>query len=280
MRSDGAPQRTGRQCERSAVRGPGSGPRYPCGMAHPIGTATRLGRLTDYVVDGRTDDPLAEELLGWMEASPRFRAFVEVHRDKVRKKLRGAAGEEARQDVRTELRVASLLVADRRIELGFEAYGAGRAGPDFTVTYRGDRAFNVEVTRLHRDPGASRYGGPLLSKLRQLPTSVPNAVVVAVDGHRADAFDLGSVTRALRQRADDGDDAFFRSRGLDGTRGFHARYLRLGAIVAWADEGAADARAVLWANRSARIAVPERAGRALLACLRAGGGALGECRER
>ena len=233
-------------------------------------TLTRVDRLIEYVLDGRSDAPIREELRGWVKASPRFRAFVETHRDKVRKKLRGASDSDALHDVRAELRFAHLLLADRRIELAFEAYGVGNVGPDFTVRYRGERAFNVEVTRLHRDPRVATYGGPLLAKLRQLPPSVPNVVVVAIDGHRADAFDIESATRAMRQRADAKDDAFFTSRGLDGTRGFNARYLRLGGVIAWADSGVGDSRAQLWANRSARIAVPDRAARAVMACLRAG----------
>ena len=126
------------------------------------------------------------------------------------------------------------------------------------------------MTRLHRDPHVAPYGGPLLAKLRQLPPSAPNVVAVAIDGDRADAFDIESATRALRQRADAKDDAFFTSRGLDGSRGFYARYLRLGAVIAWADSAAHESRVVLWTNRSARIAVPDRAARAVLACLRAG----------
>ena len=233
-------------------------------------TPTRIDRLTQFVLDGRPDAALGYELRGWMDARPQFRAFVEAHRDKIRKKLRGASDAEARRDVRAELRVAHLLLADRRLALEFEAYGVGKVGPDFTVTYRGERRFNVEVTRLHRDPRVATYGGPLLTKLRQLPPSMPNVVVVAIDGERADAFDIESATRAMRQRADAKDDAFFNSRGLDGSRGFHARYLRLGAVIAWADAAAEESRVVLWTNRSARIAVPDRAARAVLACLGAG----------
>jgi hypothetical protein len=233
-------------------------------------TPTRIDRLTEYVFDGQPDVTFGDELRGWVDASSRFRAFVEAHRDKIRKKLRGASDPEARQDVRAELRVAQLLLADRGMDLEFEAYGVGNVGPDFTVTYRGERLFNAEVTRLHRDPRLATYGGPLLAKLRQLPPSVPNVVIVGIDGDRADAFDIESATRAMRQRADAKEDAFFTSRGLDGSRGFHARYLRLGGVIAWADAGSGDARATLWTNRSARIAVADRAIRAVLSRLRAG----------
>ena len=201
-----------------------------------------------------------------MGGSRPFRAFVEAHRDKIRKKLRGATDSEARRDVRLELRVAHLLLANRRIGLEFEAYGSGKPGPDFSVAFRGERLFNLEVTRLRQAHG---YGG-LLAKLRQLPPSVPNAVIVAFDGDDAGAFDVDAATRALRSRADAKDDAFFTGRGLDGARGFNQRYLRLGAVLVWCEGAAGEARASLWTNRSARIALPERAVRACVNCLQAG----------
>jgi hypothetical protein len=213
---------------------------------------------------------MADELARWLAGSARFRAFVDAHRDKIRKKLRGAADPEARRDVRAELRAAHLLLADRRIELAFEAYGSGKVGPDFTVTFRGERSHNLEVTRLRRAPDAAGSGGQLLAKLRQLPPSVPNVVLVAIEGDSAEALDVAGATRALRAQADAKDEAFFTTRGFEGTRGFYERYLRLGAVLVWCEGAAGDARAALWANRSARIPLPERAARACLLSLRAG----------
>lgn len=210
---------------------------------------------------------MAEELLEWLATSARFRAFAEAHRDKIRKKLRTAADADALRDVRAELHVAQVLLSDPRVELAFEAYGSGRGGPDFTVTYRGSATFNLEVTRLRHAPGATAttYGAPLLAKLRQLPPSVPNAVLVAIEGDTAAAFDVAAATHALRSRADAKDEAFFTRRGFEGAHGFYERYLRLGAVFVWCEDAAGDARAALWTNRSARIAVPERA---VGACLR------------
>ena len=232
-------------------------------MARAATPRTSVEQLAHELFDGSLD---GEELVAWMAGSRPFRAFVEAHRDKIRKKLRGATDAEARRDVRTELVVAQLLIADRRIGLAFEAYGSGKPGPDFTVDFRGERRFNLEVTRQRQAHG---YGG-LLAKLRQLPPSVPNAVVVAIDGDDAAAFDVDAATRALRSRADARDDAFFTSRGLDGARGFNQRYLRLGAVLVWCEGASGEARTSLWTNRSARIALPERAIRACVDCLRAG----------
>lgn len=239
-------------------------------MTRATAPGSAVERLKQHLFDGATGDPMAEELTGWLVASPRFRAFALAHRDKIRKKLRGATDEEARGDVRAELHVAQLLLADRRIGLAWEAYGSTKGGPDFTVMFRGERSFNLEVTRPRRTPDPVGFGGPLLAKLRQLPPSVPNAVLVAIDGDRAQALDAAAATRALRARADAKDEAFFANRGFTGTRGFYERYLRLGGVLAWCEGAAGDARAALWRNQSARIALPERAARACVRCLRAG----------
>jgi hypothetical protein len=241
-------------------------PAEPKAAATP---GTAVERLAQYLYDRDPEDALARELRAWLAGSPRFRAFAEAHRDKIRKKLRGAADAEALQDVRAELQTARLLLADRRIELAFEAYGSGKTGPDFTVTFRGARSFNLEVTRLRRVPDAGGLGASLLAKLRQLPPSAPNAVLFAIDGETAEALDIDAATRALRSRADAKDEAFFTTRGSDGTRAFYERYLRLGAVLVSAEGASGSARATLWFNRSARIALPEPAARACLRSLRA-----------
>ena len=204
----------------------------------------------------------------WLASSARFRAFAEANRDKIRKKVRGAADPESLRDVRAELHTARLLLADRRIELAFEAYGSGKIGPDFTITFRGARSFNLEVTRLRRLPDATGLGTSLLAKLRQLPPSTPNAVLLATDAENAAALDVDAATRMLRARADAKDERFFSARGFDGTRGFYERYLRLSAVFVSAEGADGDARATMWVNRSARIAMPEPAARASLRCLR------------
>jgi hypothetical protein len=226
-------------------------------------------RLAHDLHDRGPEDPLAAELATWLEDSARFRSFANTYRDKIRKKLRGpGADDEAVRDVRAELQTARLLLADRRFEVAFEAYGSGRPGPDLTVTFRAGQRFNVEVTRLRRVPDGAVVGAAILAKLRQLPPSVPNAVVLAIEGLAADAVDIASATQALRSRADAKDESWFSGRGFDGTRGFYERYLRLGAVFAWNDLADGDARAAVWINRSARMAVPEPAARACLRCLR------------
>jgi hypothetical protein len=236
-------------------------------MTRPIAPSPKVLRLAHDLVERGPADPMAEELAGWLSGSTRFRAFAETHRDKIRKKLRNAAQPDALRDVRSELLAARMLLADRRMELAFEAYGSGKLGPDFTVTFRGARSFNLEVTRLRRVPSSTGYSAPLLAKLRQLPPSMPNAVLVAIEGDSADALDVAATALALRSRADAKDEAYFTDRGFDGTRGFYEHYLRLGAVLVWCEDAVSGVRASLWSNRSARIAMPESAARACLRCL-------------
>ncbi len=239
-------------------------------MTRDPSSSPTLARLARDVVGDANTSGIEDELLAWLAGSPRFRAFVEANRDKIRKKLRTAGDADALRDVRAELLAARLLLAERRVELAFEAYGAGRRGPDFTLTFRGTRTFNLEVTRLGREPSATALAATILGKLRQLPPSVPNALVVAIDADAADGDELSLAARSLRARADAKDEAFFARAGLDGSRGFYDRYLRLGAVIAWCERGAGDGRAALWTNTSARISLPQRAALACVACLRAG----------
>jgi hypothetical protein len=238
------------------------------GMVRTTAPRAAVEQLAGYLLDRGRQDAITEELTEWLAGSARFRSFAELHRDKIRKKLRTAADAEALRDVRTELQAARLLLVDPSIELAFEAYGSGKVGPDLTVTYRGRRSFNLEVTRLRRVPDATDFGPPLLAKLRQLPPSLPNAVLVAIGGSAAEALDVAAATRALRSRADAKDETFFARRGLAGTRGFYERYLRLGGVLVWCEGSVGDARAALWINRSAHIPLPERDIRAVVRCLR------------
>jgi hypothetical protein len=231
--------------------------------------ALSVDRVASYLLDGQQPDPVGTELVGWLSESRRFHAFVELNRDKVRKKLRTAADPQARLDVRTELRVAHLLLADRRIDLAFEAYGAGVAGPDFTVTFRSTRRFNLEVTRLRRLPSDPADASSVLSKLRQLRPSIANALLLAIPGETVDALDLASAVRAVRTEADAGDETFLARWGFETRRAFYDRFLRLGAVLVWAEGGVGAGRASTWTNESARIAVPEPAVRACLERLRA-----------
>jgi hypothetical protein len=222
--------------------------------------------LVDHLGDGAAlPGPLAD-LEGWLAGSSRLRAFVDANRDKIRKKVRLATTDDARLDLRAELRVATRLLADRRIELAFEAYGAGNRGPDFTATYRAGREINVEVTRRH---GAAADGleRTILAKLRQLPPSRANVVVVALEVVGEAPPDPTPVLRELRARADHRHDAWFAAHGLADAAAFHQGVLRLSAVVTWTEPPGARSRAIAWANPAGRITLEPTALRAIEAAL-------------
>ena len=229
-------------------------------------TSPTIERLVAYLVEDPRPDPALADLPAWLAATPSFRAFAETNRDKIRKKLRHATDGPARLDVRAELRVAALLLADRRFELAYEAYGAGRRGPDFTATFRAGRPFNVEITRRRPVQGLASLEATILAKLRQLPASAANVLVISVDEHRG-APDPAPVIHDLRLRADRREDAFFAARGQGGAAALHAGLLRLGAVLTWAEAAEPAARVAFWVNAGARIPLPDATVRALRAAL-------------
>ena len=202
---------------------------------------------------------LQSELGRWLEASPRFRAFVETHEAKIRRKLTSANGEPGRLDVRAELLVAHLLLADRRFDVVFEAYGTGRLGPDLSVTFRANTRLNLEVTRLRTPdtPEADRLANIIGGKLRQLPPQATNAIVLVTEATEPLEAHVADALRTLRQHSDRND-----WHGLASARAFNAHYLRLSGVV-----GLSQSTVHFVANREARRALPADAQSALLACL-------------
>jgi hypothetical protein len=239
---------------------------------------------------------LQSELGHWLEDRSRFRAFITANQDKVRKKLSTTDDEDNRLDVRSELLVAYLLLADRRFELSFEAYGARRLGPDLSVTYRTNQRFNLEVTRLRATadpgnaggalvsgvppasdessgpaggepgPGVARLANVITGKLRQLPGDVPNALVITTRGLPLSEETLAAAARLLKMHTDRKDDAFFARRGLRNARDFHAQYLHLSGIFVL-DEAVAAPCAIFSPNREARRPLSREAVAALSVCL-------------
>ena len=117
-------------------------------MSAPPRRPPRWSKKTDELVQDvaqLTRPSLQSELGDWLQDNARFRSVITEYRDKVRKKL-SAFDEQARLDVRSELRVAYLILQDRRFRLKFEAYGARQGGPDLSVAFRENQRFNLEVT--------------------------------------------------------------------------------------------------------------------------------------
>jgi hypothetical protein len=234
----------------------------------PVRWSKKTDALVRHVA-ARLRPRLQSELGHWMEDNPRFSTFVAAHQDKIRKKLTTSDDEDSRLDVRSELLVAYLILADRRFELSFEAYGARRLGPDLSVTYRGNQRFNLEVTRLRATAEASiesdRLANVVAGKLRQLPGGVPNALVISTRGLQLSEETLIAALRLLKTRSERKDQAFFARHGLRTARDFYAQYLHLSGVFAL-DEATAP---IVWNNREARHPLPKEAVAALTVCLAA-----------
>lgn len=228
------------------------------GLVSPPRVPPNARTLVSHLADSRPLPAELRDVEAWLSGSARFRSFVDVNRDKIRRKLRLATTPDARLDLRAELRVACLLLRDRRFELRFEAYGSGNRGPDFTATFRAGGPFNVEVTRRHA--GSVGIDRVILGKLRQLPPSAANVLVIALDSMAESATesvsDLDRVMRDLRARADRRDAALFAERAVNDAASFNQGWLRLAAVLVWAGATGPTDR---WINAGARIEVPRGA---------------------
>lgn len=190
----------------------------------------------------------------WCALSPRFPAFLETYRDKIRKKARNAPDAEGLRDLQMELLTAACLLTERAFTLDYEKYAASKVrGPDFTVLYKTHTPFNVEVKRLRGQAQASKWADVLCDKLRQLPPSVMNALVVYGEPEEGGApFDASAAMGNLRATAERKDDAYFTRRGLEGARDYLRQSLKLSAVV----YRAGDAAPATWINPLARHPLP------------------------
>lgn len=191
---------------------------------------------------------LGSELAQWLSQRRSFADLLSTNRDKVRKKLRAATDDASLLDVRAELLVAALVCADRRFELAFEAYGSGKRGPDFTVSFRDHQRFDLEVTRLRQVPSdetgmaARRVARAVLAKLPQLTAGLPNVVAVVADEGASTAV-VDDALRILK-------------------RGVHAQYARLSAVAVVGERAGG-----LALGRDARHPLPREVTVALSRCL-------------
>ncbi|MBA3947420.1 MAG: hypothetical protein H0X37_23035 [Herpetosiphonaceae bacterium] len=195
--------------------------------------------LLAYLFEGKAQF-LAAHVGDWMASSKRFRAFLEEYRDKIRKKLRGMRDEEGFRDLEAELATAYLLLRERRFTLTYEQYGGSRQrGADFSVLFKGNLPFNVEVKRLRsigpsRPPELTRYLDALCDKVGQFSPAMINLLLIAVDPAAFNRSDLAAAMLNLRVRIERKDNVFFVHRGFRDARDFLRYERRLGAVLLYA----------------------------------------------
>jgi len=237
-------------------------------LRQPSRPTIPLDELVAFLFVAR-DSALATKVGPWLVASPRFRAFAETYRDKIRKKARGARDDEGRRDLAFELAIALRLLGERRFVLEYESYGMGHRAPDFHVTFRSRTEFNIEVRRLR--PRAAAPDAPadpariiraVCDKLGQLPPAMINVLVLGADAPPSAAEAVAPAMLWLQERAARKDEALFQRRGFSGVRDFLRHYQRLSAALWLAGEPAA-ATSSLWRNPQARHPLPADLARAL-----------------
>jgi hypothetical protein len=212
-----------------------------------------------YLFDGQPHS-LSDVLLQWMEDSPRFAAFVETNRDKVRKKIRLTRDPESALDLRGELQVAYCLLHDRRLDVAYEPYAsAKRRGPDFAVTYRTNLVFNIEVARIRAEGSGielprleERILRILLDKLGQMQPGMPNLLVIQTGEGIARSIELGRLMQEVKTRVEGKDPSFYAISGYNSPAAFYKDFLHLSAILLWAPA------AQLWVNKQARPALADK----------------------
>jgi hypothetical protein len=204
---------------------------------------TKQADLVAYVFD---DQPhlLSGMLMQWMERSPRFTAFVETYRDKIRKKIRLAREVESVLDLRGELQAAYCLLNDRHLNVAYEPYAsAKRRAPDFAVTYRANLVFNIEVARIRfgenrvdesdRLHAEERIRHILLDKLEQLQPGMANLLVINTHQELMRSIDLGKLMQGVKTRVEGKDPSFFAASHYTSLASFYKDFLHLSAILLW-----------------------------------------------
>ena len=227
-----------------------------------------LDELIAYLF-GAAHSSLAAEVGPWLVASPRFRAFAEIYRDKIRKKARGLRDDEGVRDLAFELAIALRLLDERRFAPEYESYGAGQRAPDFRVTFRNQVRFNVEVRRLrrpvptpHTPPDPAQLIRVVCDKLGQLQPAMINVLVLGAEGASSAADTLAPAMLQLQDRAARKDEVLFQRRGFTGTRDFLRHYQRLSGAL-WLAGAPGAPGASLWRNPQARHPLPSDLARAL-----------------
>jgi len=197
----------------------------------------------------------------WLTESPRFRAFVEAQRDKIRKKVRMAGDEDARRDLLVELGAAYRLLREKRFTLAYELFAANKMrGPDYVVTYTTKFSFTVEATRLRTACDFARWADVICAKLIQIPSGQPNVVLVATSAGQCPDFDLAQTVGDVRALAERKEDEFFSQRGYRDARDFLRQLPRLSAVAWWDGwDAQPSSQWRLWLNPQAKHPLPNEA---------------------
>lgn len=212
---------------------------------------------------GSQASAIAALLTEWIPASPRYAAFAEKYRDKIRKKLLVTREKKAVADLLFELQIPYWLLQDKRFDLAYEPYAAGGTrGPDYSVTFRANFTFNLEITHVRGlrpvQPGEAidlRLVAVLCGKLRQMVAGMANVLFVAAPSAMLDQLHLVTHLAWIKQKAEGKDPEFFARQRFSGAAEFFKHYQRLSALTLHAPTG--PQKQLLWVNPQARFKLPD-----------------------
>ncbi|MEO8606721.1 MAG: hypothetical protein ABI690_02480 [Chloroflexota bacterium] len=208
----------------------------------------------------------AAQFEAWVRSSRRYRAFAETYHDKIHKKLRTSQNEAGLLDLFFELETAYRLLQDPRFVVEYEKHGLLKErAPDFTVAFRVNTIFNLEVTRL-RTPQADslieeafeaviarKLTDLVGDKLGQMRSGSINFLLIVSNLEITDAK-LLSVMNTLRLNAEQKKHPVFAPFGFQTARDFLHQFQLLSAISCrnmGTDEWC------LWSNSLVKTPVPK-----------------------
>ena len=233
--------------------------------------------LLNYLFDGHSHT-LIQPMGTWLGSSRRFTAFVDLFRDKIRKKLRVTQDKESLLDLRMELETAYLLLREPRLSVVYEPQMSEKVrAPDFAVTFTTSFTFMLEVTRLRADPQeqptataevdrppiADHLTDAVCSKLGQLLPQRGNVLLIGAEGLHLTEADLRGTMIRLQQRAERDISSFLKRYRFRDRAEFFQRYQRLSEILVRDSEVQAARPVVAWVNPQARQVLPGKVRTAL-----------------
>jgi hypothetical protein len=129
--------------------------------------------------DGR--NRITDILESWIGTCDKYKEFVLIYRDKIRKKILEATNDEVLNDVMFELEVAYLLCLDTRCEVEYEKYKkANTRSPDFIISFDNSTSFAMEVKRIRESIAAVRYQSliqEIADEVQKVPSSLGFSLV-------------------------------------------------------------------------------------------------------
>jgi hypothetical protein len=234
------------------------------GESRPVLTKTQ-SELIAFLFEGQPN-LITAPLTRWVAISPRYTVFVEKYKDKIRKKIRVTREKEAIEDLFYELQIPFLLLQERRFDLAYEPYLSGKTrGPDFSVTFRTNFAFNIEVTRvrgLRKALSAPteaaidfRLIDVLCGKLRQMLPKMANLLMIEVSPDALEQLDPAAQVAWVKDKAESRDQRFYARHRFLSPADFFKYYKRLSALVLY--NSANERKPVVWLNPQAGVGLPD-----------------------